>query len=258
MNKKIFAPFLAATMLITMPLLQSCNSDDYDPMNWDLSVGNLSLDESRGDCLILDTAEEEEDALLIMNSDEIPTAYYKDDLRVLASYEILDEKVDGFEASIRLIDIDSILVKDIIPLTPESADSIGNDPIEIKAAWLSSRYLTLQFEFVGNGQTQHMINVVRDYGINATPDSDGYINLEFRHNNNGDVLGNTGLGDSGYNMTGIASFRLGDIAPSPGYIKGVKVSAWSTSNKLEIHKLSLGSEDDEDDVLESIMNARIR
>ena len=61
----------------------------------------------------------------------------------------------GYDYYVAINDIDTVLVKNIIPITPETADSIGNDPVNIIDMWTSDEYLTIQFEMQGAGEKTH-------------------------------------------------------------------------------------------------------
>lgn len=122
----------------------------------------------------------------------------------------------GYDYYVAINDIDTVLVKNIIPITPETADSIGNDPVNIIDMWTSDEYLTIQFEMQGAGEKKHMVNVVRDFSLSDNPDKDNYMQLEFRHNMEDDPKIDRRL-------WGVASFRLKDLAPQESNLSGLKI-----------------------------------
>lgn len=101
---------------------------------------------------------------------------------------------------VKVNDMVEILTKGIFDLTPEKADSIGNDPIRIKDYWFTDDYLTIRFAYSG-GATIHYINLVRD--VNNPENEDGLPVLEFRHNRNDDPYH--------YLMHGTVSFNLASL-----------------------------------------------
>ena len=121
----------------------------------------------------------------------------KDGQRIIADYTILsDGPADGsYQHDVKLISAYKILTKEIFGITPETQDSIGNDPVVIEDIWIGNDYLNVQFVYKGQNKT-HMINLVSD----QSKQYDDKIHLEFRHNANDDA--------PTYNMRGIVSFNL--------------------------------------------------
>lgn len=113
--------------------------------------------------------------------------------RVILYYTILDENVGGYDYYIKVRGIQEILTKDIIDLTAQNQDSIGNDPIRILRHWVGDDYLNIEFGYNRGGQKTHYINLVNNTTINNTNNEKVY--LEFRHNANGDPQKN---GTKGY------------------------------------------------------------
>ena len=202
---KKFPLLLLISILVSTTLFQSCNNDDddyyvsyYGPL---LAVGNVVSEEGKPSYLLLDSKR-----TMLFSGNSIPSLYLENGRRVIVNYTLLDEN-----------DIDTVLVKGIIPITPEKEDSIGNDVVNILDMWTSDEYVTIQFEMKGAGQKKHMVNLVRDYSLGENPDEDGYMKLEFRHNREGDPeFGSQWL-------WGIASFRLGDLAPDKSNLKGLRI-----------------------------------
>ena len=76
-----------------------------------------------------------------------------------------------------------ILYKGIFEITPEKEDSIGNDPIHVKDAWLAGNLLTFELQYYGNSKV-HYINLVKKPGVVTAQDEP--VVLELRHNNRTD------------------------------------------------------------------------
>ncbi|NDV47561.1 hypothetical protein D0T49_10930 [Paludibacter sp. 221] len=126
--------------------------------------------------------------------------YYrpKDGQRIIANYTILNDKPEGsaYDHDVRLNDVFEVLTKEVYSITPETEDSIGNDPINIVDMWIGNDYLNVEFEFKGLNKV-HFINLVSDANKTYT---DGKVHLEFRHNAYGDM--------PSYRRRGIVSFNL--------------------------------------------------
>lgn len=182
--------------LLALPLLVACS--DREPEN--------SLDNYLMDIATIENPEEASSFFLTLDdSTRLWTIasnlrYYrpKDGQRVIASYSIINEKPDSlnYNYDIRLNDVYEILTKGIFNLTPETADSIGNDYIFIEDIWIGSHFLNVEFIYPGNA-TKHFINLVSD---STKTYNDNKVHLEFRHNANGDY--------PAYNRWGIVSFNL--------------------------------------------------
>jgi hypothetical protein len=124
--------------------------------------------------------------------------------RVMVNYTILDD--DANEQGeigiyyVKVNSIKSILMKGVIDITPENADSIGNDPIIVQDYWMTDSLLTYKLKYWGNNQV-HFLNLVKAPG-EITADSQP-IALELRHNANGD--------DESIPYTAFVSFSLNDL-----------------------------------------------
>ena len=192
----------------------SCNDDDdhgyYIPYSY--AVGDMVVEDGFEPYIMLDSKK----TLFPSNGNRLPSYLVKNGQRVIVNFSFLDSQREGYDYHILVNDIDSVLVKSIIPITPETTDSIGNDPIEILDMWTSDKYLTVQFEMRGAGQEKHMINLVRDYSLAANPDNEGYLQLKLRHNRMNDP-------DVQRFLWGVASFRLADVNAEFPDLKGLKI-----------------------------------
>lgn len=143
-----------------------------------------------------------EDALWPSASNVDPN-YLEDSARVLVNYTILSdaESGDKYDYYVKVNAVQNILTKPVFEFTAETEqavkDSIGNDPIYIKSAWIKDDYLTVEFEF-GGGYEIHFINLVYDETEAET--DNGELILELKHNKNGD--------EYNYKQWGLASFHL--------------------------------------------------
>ena len=108
--------------------------------------------------------------------------------RILVNYTILDDELnDEGEVEkyfVKINDVEKVLLKGILDITEENQDSIGNDPIIVKDAWMTDSLLNLEVKYWGRYMV-HFINMVKEPGELTADDQP--IELELRHNDNGDV-----------------------------------------------------------------------
>ncbi|MDX1283993.1 MAG: NigD-like C-terminal domain-containing protein [Draconibacterium sp.] len=203
--KKIFFVLVVGILFF----ITACNDEDGYSLNtqW---IGFGILQENGSPRIVMDNGD-----LLIpvsyahnhLDLDQIITDNHEkleDGERVLVNYTVLDDEQnnDG-EITLYYVKINSIrkiLLKDIMDITTENADSVGNDPIIVKDVWMSSGMLNFKIKYWGFDQ-MHYINLVKDPGI-PTEDKQP-IALELRHNANGD--------SENIPYVAYVSFKLGEI-----------------------------------------------
>jgi hypothetical protein len=116
-----------------------------------------------------------------------PYFEFNNNQRVLVNFTILGEKTNSNnqeEYYVRINRIDKVLYKGIFDITPATEDSIGHDPIHIKRAWQVRNMLNFEIRYYGDYKI-HYINLVKEPGTLTAADQP--IQLEFRHNDNGDA-----------------------------------------------------------------------
>ena len=107
----------------------------------------------------------------------------KDNQRIFINYTLLSAKYGEYDHMIKVNDIWNILTKEIVELTDDNKDEIGNDPIKINYIWVANDFLNIDFFFNYGGGKPHFINLVK---TDANSDAnEGDIELEFRHNSYG-------------------------------------------------------------------------
>lgn len=133
--------------------------------------------------------------------------------RTFIYFDLLDEKVTGYDYNAKIRHIEDILTKDIYSMPAEKADSIGDDRINITNMWFTENYLNIQYQLYHSNSTdkKHMLNLVVNEASEGENDKEGYFTLEFRQNafNDEQIMPGTGL----------VSFKLDKIA---GQIEGKK------------------------------------
>jgi hypothetical protein len=131
-------------------------------------------------------------------------SWNEDKGRVLVNFTIIgDKNVSGDvkEYFVKLNSVRKVLKKGIVDITPAIEDSIGNDPIIVRDAWVSkNQLLNFELRYFGNYAT-HFINLVKQPGELTAADQP--IELELRHNKNGDR--------EDYSYTALVSFDLSAI-----------------------------------------------
>ena len=180
--KTTFVTFLL--LLTTMPMLQSCLDDDWN--------GSAASSLAIGTVRIVDGKD-----------------YYfalVEGQRAFVYFNLLDEKVDGYDYNAQINHVENILTKDIYFMPAEKADSIGDDRINITNMWIADNYLNIQYQlyYSGNPDKKHMLNLVVNEASDGKNDKEGYITLEFRQNAYDDEPNIPG--------PGIVSFKLDKIA----------------------------------------------
>ncbi|NQU87245.1 MAG: hypothetical protein HQ541_15940 [Mariniphaga sp.] len=180
--KRFFGKIIAAILGIA---LISCNVDEggYSITNMWVSFGIFQEDENAnlGYSIKLDNND-----LIIPMSSDIYLGQYDDSSRVIVNYTVLGDISDTLDYNQYYVKINSmrdILKKGILDITPAIEDSIGNDPIIVKDAWLSGNLLTFELKYWGDHKV-HYINLIKQPGellLDNEP-----IALELRHNDNGD------------------------------------------------------------------------
>jgi len=108
--------------------------------------------------------------------------------RVLINFTILGDKSNTENQEqyyVRVNSLRKILFKNILDITPEIEDSIGNDPIHVKDVWIKNNMLNFELKYQGGNEVIHYINLVKQPGAIST--DNGPVVLELRHNKNGDT-----------------------------------------------------------------------
>ncbi|MCK5730460.1 MAG: NigD-like N-terminal domain-containing protein [Draconibacterium sp.] len=122
--------------------------------------------------------------------------------RVFVNYTILDEVLESSLPAyyVKVNAIEDILMKDVMDITPEIEDSIGNDPIVVVDYWMTDSLLSFKLRYWGY-YTTHFLNLVKQPG-EILPENLP-IELELRHNANND--------DDAIYYTAYVSFSLNDL-----------------------------------------------
>ena len=117
-----------------------------------------------------------------------PQSRLKTGDRILLNFTILDDDSANGEDQenyfVRVNSVKKILLKGILDLTEENQDSIGHDPVNVKKVWQTDSLLNFEIKYWGRYEV-HYINLVKEPGMLTSDDQP--IELELRHNDNGDL-----------------------------------------------------------------------
>jgi hypothetical protein len=172
--------------VVILAVLSSCSLDEdgYSATDMWINLGIYYEDDTGGmGCIIhLDDG-----MRLVPVASDTYFGHYEDSSRVLVNYTILGDITEEGEKRGYYVKVNSmrkILMKGILDLTADNEDSIGNDPIIVRDAWLSGNLLNFELKYWG-GNAIHSINLVKQPGDLALEQQP--VELELRHNDNGDT-----------------------------------------------------------------------
>ncbi len=182
--------------------LFSCDLDDDDAYSlgkfW-VGFGLIEADEADGSNL---TITMDDGSVLYPVSSYHLWNNVEDYDRVLVNYTIIGDKLiddEHEEYYVKINSLKDILYKGVFDITPETEDSIGNDPIHVSEVWQSGDLLTFELDYYGYSKV-HYINLVRPPGVLSV---DVPVQLELRHNNRDD--------EQNYWLSALVTFDLETI-----------------------------------------------
>ena len=186
--KKIILGLLVGVMVV----LSGCMDDDgYSLSN--MWVGFGVLKQTGTEPVQYQIVMDNDDVLVPVSSAWQDSYYYYEDTplgdgsRILVNYTIVGDNGDGNSDAtayyVKINSIKDVLMKDIIDITTENQDSIGNDPIIVRDVWTNDSLLNLKIKYWGYDHI-HFINLVKQPGEITAGNQP--IELELRHNKNDD------------------------------------------------------------------------
>lgn len=189
-------------LLVTMPLLQSCLDDWDNDDRSSLTIGTVRIIDGKDYYLTLD----EGTKMYPGDTTRINNYALIEGQRAFIYFNLLDEKIDGYDYNANINHIENILTKDIYSMPEEKADSIGDDRINISNMWITGDYLNIQYQLYhsNNPDKKHMLNLIINEASDGKNDKEGYVTLEFRQNAYNDSPHTPG--------TGLISFKLNNIS----------------------------------------------
>lgn len=164
---------IAAFLFLASGLLTGCLKES------EALYSILGIVKLTGDQMIIESDVGEK---LLVDNPANPGVVISNNDRVIADFTLVDETPPaGIDYVINIRNIVKVLLKPVFTLTEETADSIGNDELDITSIWLEKDFLNVRFTYKGSIET-HIFNLIRYPGEIPTDT----IDLEIRHNDNGD------------------------------------------------------------------------
>jgi len=163
-----------------IPFIQSCSDDAQDA--YSLTYGTVVMIDQQEYYFLTDAGKK------MYPGEKTDVAGYnaEDGKRVLISYRLLEEKINGYDINAHILFIDDLMMKDIVNITTETESKIGNDPINISLVWIAGNCINIEFRFMGTADSnkKHLISLA----YNAIEKEEGltdkkeFLELELRHN----------------------------------------------------------------------------
>lgn len=217
------------SLLISLTLFSSCigNDEPYGPAPYNSTIGELVMEDE--DSYFIDS--DKGNKFYLSNYGKLLSSGFKPGQRIYAEFA---EEVDKepFVGEVNVLYAYNVKVKDIVELTDENREEIGDDPINVYAMWTSKNFLNIQFQLFTDSMHPHFLNLV-DTGSREVSE-DGYVYLEFRHNMNGNRPANSYLG--------IISFDISEYLDAPG-INGFVIKVKTAGYGERLFKMELGNEE---------------
>ena len=151
-------------LLIAMPVLQSCLDDWNDNERSSLTIGTVRIIDGKDYYFALD----EGTRMFPGDTAQVNNYTLVEGQRAFVYFNLLDEKVDGYDYNAKINHVENILTKDIYFMPAEKADSIGDDRINITNMWITGNYLNIQYQLYhsNSNDKKHMLNLI----VNETSD----------------------------------------------------------------------------------------
>lgn len=222
MKKFKFIAFIFAIMTTTL-ILQSCLDDNDGPTDLlVISTINKISQDSKDFYFTLDNGKK----MYPNNGQEWNSAEFAEGQRAFVIFNELETPVNGYDYNVLVKQINEILTKDIVEMDDDenTEEKIGDDKINTTDMRINkdNKYLTIEFQYYGthSADKKHFLNLVIPKAEAAPTTEDGsgkdeYINLEFRHNSEGDYPQTLG--------EGYVSFKLDKIKDRMEGKKGLRI-----------------------------------
>lgn len=230
---KKFKLIALVAVLTLIPTLQSC-LDDNDSNYPSLAISTIKTLEGveKGYYFGLDDNKK----LYPGDTTAIQNYAVIDGQRAFVHFYYLDEPKTGYDYNVKVEQIINILTKDIVDLTEENAEDIGDNKINATSLWIAQGYLNIEFQYFGtnNPDKKHFLNLVRNTIATEQKGEEGYISLEFRHNIKGDSPDRLG--------EGYVCFKLDKIAEEMKDAKGLIVRVKTLYDGERFYKIDFKKE----------------
>lgn len=220
--KRFYALFLTVCLAL-MPVLQSCDDGDGYSLG-DFTPPLLATVRTTGAAFYLDC-----DVWGTLWPVNVDLGWYVpvDGQRVITSFNPLWDNYEGYDHAVKILTIQNILTKQVETLTPATEAEFGNDPVLVPSdgVSISNGYMNVYFSQNLPAKTRHRISLVRPEADDELYGSDGYIHLQLRYNNYGDV--------TGVYTSGLVSYNLNSLEITDS-TKGIKLTVNSEADGGEV------------------------
>ena len=232
-----FIVFLFA-VIGTIPFLASCQDDDDTPNDL-LVIGTINaIQESKDFYFTLDNGK----TMFPSNPQALGNKEYENGQRAFVIFNKLDEPVHGYDYNVQIKRIQEILTKEIITMDgyENTEEKVGDNHINATYMWITQdhKYLTIEFQYYGTHQNdkKHYLNlVINPSDTESTTDGNNdYIDLEFRHNHEGDYPERLG--------EGYVSFKLDKIKEQIEGKKGLRIRVNTIYSGVKFYEVEFPSE----------------
>lgn len=211
-------------ILAALTFLTACNDNENSSTWTGSAIGNfVKVDDAT---YYIDVAQGNK--LYVSNFNELINNKIEPGSRVYCAFLIETENPKGsaYTYNVRVYQCIPLTVKEPVHLTPDKAEEVGDDKINLLYAWAGDRYIDIQFQIQATGNITHTINLVT---VDKTEQvKEGYKYLELRHNANGDYALE--------NYNGMMSFDITKILAEEPSLKGfiIKVPYQSGVKYVEV------------------------
>lgn len=162
--------------ILLLTLISCNNKDGYSLGDFQVSIATIILEGENSYSILLDNGKK------LWPSVSDIRYKPKENQRAFVNYTLLSDKYDKFDHIVKVNAIWNILTKDIIDLTEENENEIGNDPVKTNYLWIANDFLNIDFMFNYGAERPHYINLVNNKTTPEEGEDDDVIELEFRHN----------------------------------------------------------------------------
>lgn len=206
MKPRTFGIAAFMTLLIS-PILQSCLDNDEKDYS-QLTIGTVEVKEGQDYCFMLDAGGK----MYPGDTTQIKDYEVKDGQRSFIYFDLLDEKIPGYEYNAIIYRIENILTKNIERIPDNlSEKEAGDDRINITNLWLTEDYVNIQYQILYDKQSdkKHLLTLIKNENALETTEDNEYLNLEFRHNAYDEKEDGVGSGLVSYKLKNIHNLIQG-------------------------------------------------
>ena len=167
--------------VLTLSLISSCSDDGYSLGEFRIQLATVNPLGSNTYSLTLDNGK-----TLWPAASDVNYMPKNNQQRVVVNYTLLSDQQGGYDHYVKVNSIADILTKNVVELTSQNEEEIGNDPIQVTQLWAGDHFLNFRVFINIGGQAQHSINLVCNKLDNIALGNDTLV-LELRQNANGDT-----------------------------------------------------------------------